>query len=92
MAQTLRTALTTLGFVVANVVAFSEVRADAVGPLANPPCDAFVKNADGTWTTNQKVTLTSGELVVTMRKGTKVEHGVPINGTDPLDAINQNCH
>jgi hypothetical protein len=51
------------------------------------PCDAFMRNANGTWLTTRQVT-TNG---VTMGAGALLRRGVSFNGYDLVTLLEERC-
>ena len=55
------------------------------------PCDAFKKNADGSWNPTRELTFTSPKGPMTMRPGVSFRPGVPFSGVDMATVLDQLC-
>jgi hypothetical protein len=51
------------------------------------PCDAFMRNANGTWLTTRQVTING----VTMGAGALLRRGVSFNGYDLATLLEERC-
>jgi hypothetical protein len=81
-----------LCFVLA-LAAIGLVGADLSAPVRaqNLPCDAFVRNADGSWTAVQEVRVPAAGRVFNVRAGSVLRPGATMMGLDMAALLAQEC-
>ena len=55
------------------------------------PCDAFVKNADGTWTATRNVAMPAAGRAFSIRAGAVLRPGAAFAGMDFASMLEQDC-
>jgi hypothetical protein len=67
------------------------VSAGAPARAQNFPCDAFMKNPDGSWTAMREAPIPAGGRVFNIRTGSVLRPGATMMGLDMAEIIAQEC-
>jgi hypothetical protein len=57
----------------------------------SPPCDAFVKNEDGSWSATRRVSISAAGGAINLREGSNLRLGAPIRSLDIAAMLDKEC-
>jgi HdeA/HdeB family len=79
------------GIVLAAVLFFPGLAVNAAAQESAIPCDAFVKNADGSWSALRNAAIRGTGQSLTIREGAVLRPGAAIRGLDLAAQLDQQC-
>jgi hypothetical protein len=79
------------GIVLAVVLFLPGLAVDAAAQENSIPCDAFVKNADGSWAALRNAAIRGTGQSLTIREGAVLRPGAAIRGLDLVAELDQQC-